>query len=398
MVVGLRVFDLEQPIERIVLVRDVPVEARRGEVLGPRHLVTLPGAASGAKPPRWVMPLRLPSADLVSVDDNVRTLRPPWVDELLDDRYLLDTLMEHIPDQIYFKDAKSRFVRVSGALASRLGLEDAADAVGKTDFDFFAGEHAQKAFADEQRLLETGEPLVGIEERETWQDGREAWVSTTKVPLRDRSGRIVGLFGISRDVTDKKLSELRLVEQAAQLAEQARALEELTLLDELTGLNSRRGLQAVGEQALYSARRAGTPVALLFIDVDGLKQINDTFGHAAGDDALRTIARVIRQSIRDGDVAARIGGDEFCVLLLNTGGEAVDRVRERITAGTQTVSGERALPFTLSATIGACEVDARTPGSLAQLLERADSLMYEQKTRVRSELFASEQPGRLQAG
>jgi diguanylate cyclase (GGDEF)-like protein/PAS domain S-box-containing protein len=344
------------------------------------------------------MPLRLPSADLVSVDDNVRTLRPPWVDELLDDRYLLDTLMEHIPDQIYFKDAKSRFVRVSGALASRLGLEDAADAVGKTDFDFFAGEHAQKAFADEQRLLETGEPLVGIEERETWQDGREAWVSTTKVPLRDRRGRIVGLFGISRDVTDKKLSELRLVEQAAQLAEQARALEELTLLDELTGLNSRRGLQAVGEQALYSARRAGAPVALLFIDVDGLKQINDTFGHAAGDDALRTIARVIRQSIRDGDVAARIGGDEFCVLLLNTGGEAVDRVRERITAGTQVVSGERALPFTLSATIGACEVDARTPGSLAQLLERADSLMYEQKTRVRSELFASEQPGRRQAG
>ena len=279
-----------------------------------------------------------------------------------------------------------------------MGLEDAADAVGKTDFDFFAGEHAQKAFADEQRLLETGESLVGIEERETWQDGREAWVSTTKVPLRDRSGRIVGLFGISRDVTDKKLDELRLVEQASQLAEQARTLEELTLLDELTGLNSRRGLQAVGEQALYSARRAGTPVALLFIDVDGLKQINDTLGHAAGDDALRTIAHVIRQSIRDGDVAARIGGDEFCVLLLNKGGEAVDRVRERITAATEAASAERSLPFTLSATIGACEVDARTPGSLAQLLEQADSLMYEQKLRTRSHLFASDQPGRRQAG
>jgi PAS domain S-box-containing protein len=196
------------------------------------------------------MPLLLPTADFVGVNDNVHTLRPPWADELLDDSYLLETLMEQIPDQIYFKDAKSRFVRVSGALASRLGLERAADAVGKTDFDFFAGEHAQKAFADEQRLLETGEPLVGIEERETWQDGREAWVSTTKVPLRDRSGRIVGLFGISRDVTGKKLDELRLVEQATQLAEQARTLEELTLLDELTGLNSRRGLQAVGEHAL----------------------------------------------------------------------------------------------------------------------------------------------------
>jgi PAS domain S-box-containing protein len=146
------------------------------------------------------------------VDDNVRTLRPPLVDELLDSPHLLDTLMYYIPDQIYFKDAKSRFVRISRAQASRWGLDDPADAVGKTDFDFFADEHAQKAFADEQRLLQTGEPLVGIEERETWQNGREAWVSTTKVPLRDRSGRIIGLFGISRDITGNKLAELRLAE------------------------------------------------------------------------------------------------------------------------------------------------------------------------------------------
>ena len=344
------------------------------------------------------MPVRLPRADLVRMDDNVRSLRPPWVEELLDDRYLLDALMEHIPDQIYFKDAKSRFVRISRGLSSRWGLDDPAEAVGKTDFDFFAGEHAQKAFADEQRLLETGEPLVGIEERETWEDGREAWVSTTKVPLRDRDGRIVGLFGISRDVTEKKLDELRLVEQATQLAEQAHRLEELTLLDELTGLNSRRGLQAIGEQALYSARRAGTPVALLFIDVDGLKQINDTHGHAAGDDALRAIAHVIRSSIRNDDVAARIGGDEFCVLLLDNVGEAVERVRERITAGALAASAEHSLPCPLSATIGACEVDARTPGSLTQLLERADSLMYEQKQRNRAQLFAPDRPGRRQTG
>ena len=322
------------------------------------------------------------------MDENVRILRPPWVDELLDDRYLLDTLMEHIPDQIYFKDAKSRFVRVSRALALRLGLDDPARAVGKTDFDFFAAEHAQKAFADEQQLLQTGEQLVGIEEHETWQDGREAWVSTTKVPLRDRNGRIVGLFGISRDITDKKLDELRLVEQTAQLAEQARALEELALLDELTGLNSRRGLQVLGEQALYSARRAGAPVALLFIDVDGLKQINDKLGHAAGDDALRALAQVIRSSIRDSDVAARIGGDEFCVLLPDKFGEAVERVRERITAGAEAARAEHSLPFELSATIGACEVDARTPGSLAELLDRADSVMYEQKRRRSSQLFA----------
>jgi diguanylate cyclase (GGDEF)-like protein/PAS domain S-box-containing protein len=341
----------------------------------------------------------LPPTDrCLGVDDNVRTLRPPWIDELLDAPYLLDTLMDHIPDQIYFKDAKSRFVRISRALASRWGLDDPQAAVGKTDFDFFADEHAQKAFADEQRLLQTGEQLVGIEEHETWQDGREAWVSTTKVPLRDRSGRIVGLFGISRDITDNKLTELRLAEQTAQLAEQARTLEQLTLLDELTGLNNRRGLQTVGEQALYGARRAGTPVAILFIDIDGLKQINDTLGHAAGDDALRTIAQVIQSSICDGDVAARIGGDEFCVLLLDKVGEAVGRVREQITAGAEAARAEHSLPFVLSATVGACEIDARTPGSLAELLERADGLMYEQKLRRRSQLLASDLPRGRRAG
>ena len=332
------------------------------------------------------------------MDDNVRFLRPPWVDELLDAPYLLDTLLDHIPDQIYFKDAKSRFVRISRALASRWGLDDPQDAVGKTDFDFFAKEHAQKAFADEQRLLQTGEQLVGIEERETWQDGREAWVSTTKVPLRDRSGRIVGLIGISRDITDKKLAELGLAEQATQLAEQARMLEQLTLLDELTGLNNRRGLQTVGEQALYSARRTGTPVAILFIDVDGLKRINDTLGHAAGDEALRAIARVINASICDGDVAARIGGDEFCVLLLDKVGEALERVREQISTGAQAASAVPSLPFALSATVGACEVDARTPGSLAQLLERADGLMYEEKLQRRSQPLASDLPRRRRAG
>ncbi len=316
------------------------------------------------------------------MDDNVRPLRRV-VDELLDDRYLLDTLMEHIPDQIYFKDAKSRFVRISRALATRLGLDDPADAVGKSDFDFFAAEHAQKAFADEQLLLETGEPLIAIEEHETWQDGREAWVSTTKVPLRDRSGSVVGLFGISRDVTGKKLDELQLAEQAEQLAEQAQSLADLALLDELTGLKNRRGLQAFGEQALYEARRAGAPVALLFIDIDGLKQINDTFGHAAGDDALRAMADVIRSSTRESDVTARIGGDEFCVLLLDKADEAVGRVRERIVAGAEATNAGHSLPFHLSATIGAAEVDARMPGTLADLLRRADDLMYVDKLRRR---------------
>jgi diguanylate cyclase (GGDEF)-like protein/PAS domain S-box-containing protein len=322
------------------------------------------------------------------MDDTVRPF-PFGPEELRDDRYLLDTLLEYMPEQIYVKDVRSRFIRVSHTLARRWGLDDPADAVGKTDFDYFADEHAQKAFADEQRLLQTGEPLVGIEERETWADGREAWVSTTKVPLRDRGGRIIGLFGISRDITEKKRNEQRLSEQAAQLAEQASTLERLTLVDELTGLNNRRGLQTLGEQALYRARRDGSSVALLFLDLDGLKQINDMRGHGAGDDALRAIASVIRACVRESDIAARIGGDEFCVLLFDQAGEAVVNVADRITAGTAAAAKERSFPFPFTVSIGACEVDARMPGSIEELLRLADRSMYEEKThKTRARLVA----------
>jgi len=313
-----------------------------------------------------------------SMDDNVLPLRPE-PDELVDDRYLLDTFLEHTPDSVYFKDARSRFIRISRALAERLGLDDAAEAIGKTDFDFFAAEHAREAFADEQRLMQTGESLVGIEERENWDDGREAWVSTTKVPLRDRAGGIVGLFGISRDITGRKLSEQQLAAQAEQLAEQKRELEQMMLVDDLTGLLNRRGLQLVGEQALYKARRDGIGVVLLFLDLDGLKQINDGLGHSAGDEAIRTLASVIRDVVRGSDIAARIGGDEFAMLLFDANSEAATHVVERIELGVAAERERNALRYELSVSVGVCEIDPRTPGSIEELLAQADRSMYDHK-------------------
>jgi diguanylate cyclase (GGDEF)-like protein/PAS domain S-box-containing protein len=316
------------------------------------------------------------------MDDNVLPLRP-GPQELIDDRYLLDTFLEHTPDSVYFKDAKSRFLRISCALAERLGIEDPADAIGRTDFDFFSDNHARTAFADEQRLMQTGEALVGVEERETWEDGREAWVSTTKVPLSDRSGAIVGLFGISRDITEKKRQEQQLAAQAEKLADQARELEHLVLVDDLTGLFNRRGLQFVGEQALYKARRDGTSVALLFLDLDGLKQINDTMGHGVGDEALRAVGTVIREVTSESDIAARIGGDEFAMLLFDEDGAAATRVVERIAGGITVAGATLALPFDLSVSVGVCQIDPRTPGSVEDLLAEADRSMYDEKLGTR---------------
>ena len=297
----------------------------------------------------------------------------------MDDRYLLDTFMEHTPDHVYFKDDKSRFIRVSRTLALSFGLDNPSDLIGRTDFDFFGEEHARKAFADEQHLMRTGEALISIEEREIRENRTDTWASTTKVPLRDRAGRIVGLFGISRDITERKLAELRLAEQAAQLAEQSAELERLTVADDLTGLYNRRGLTAFGEQALYRARRDGTMVALLFLDLDGLKKINDTLGHGAGDDALRAVAGVIGSTIRESDIAARIGGDEFCILLFDDAGASVEHVTRRIREAAAAARETYSLQAPLSISIGVLRVEARTPGSIDELLAEADKSMYSEK-------------------
>jgi len=139
---------------------------------------------------------------------------------LMYERYLLHTLMDNLPDSIYFKDLESRFLRINRALAERFGLPDSLQAIGKSDRDFFAPEHAKESFADEHKVMATGQPLVGKEEKETWPGGRFTWVSSTKMPLRDPTGRIIGTFGVSRDITQRKEFEVQL-RRAKEEAEEA---------------------------------------------------------------------------------------------------------------------------------------------------------------------------------
>jgi PAS domain S-box-containing protein len=123
------------------------------------------------------------------------------------ERNLLHTLMNNLPDAIYFKDQEGRFLRISTALTEKFGLADPAEAIGKSDADFFTEAHASQAELDEQAIMYTGEPLVGMVEKETWPDGTETWVSTTKAALRDNNGRLIGTFGASRDITPIKQAE-----------------------------------------------------------------------------------------------------------------------------------------------------------------------------------------------
>ncbi len=132
--------------------------------------------------------------------------------ELNRERDLWRTLLDNSPDHIYFKDTQSRFIKSSKAQGRQFGVESPDEMVGKSDFDFFTEAHARPAFEDEQEIIRTGRPIIDKEEREVWKDGHVTWASSTKMPMRDAAGKIVGIMGISRDITERKRLETHLIQ------------------------------------------------------------------------------------------------------------------------------------------------------------------------------------------
>ncbi|MBS7614223.1 PAS domain S-box protein [Candidatus Bathyarchaeota archaeon] len=139
---------------------------------------------------------------------------------------LLQVLMDNIPDTIYFKDEKSRFILINKAQCEILGVKNSKEAYGKTDFDFFTPEHAKDAWEDEQRIVATGIPVVGKIERIRRADGKFRWVTCTKVPIRDKNGIIIGIAGISRDITELREAEESLRRSEEALREANKSLEQ----------------------------------------------------------------------------------------------------------------------------------------------------------------------------
>ncbi len=213
---------------------------------------------------------------------------------------LLRTMIDLIPAKIYAKDVQGRFLACNQLVAREMGTTPEL-AIGKTDFDFFPAEMAEGFFADEQAVIQSGKPLIDREELVLDRSsGSVRSISTSKIPVRDTGGQMVGIVGIGRDITDSKLAEARI--------------RHLATHDSLTGLPNRAMFGDQLDAAIHTAGTSHARFAVLFIDLDHFKVINDTLGHEAGDALLKQTAARLRESVRSGEVVARLGGDEFVVL------------------------------------------------------------------------------------
>ncbi|NTW17723.1 MAG: diguanylate cyclase, partial [Syntrophaceae bacterium] len=213
-----------------------------------------------------------------------------------------------------------------------------------------------------------GKRTFPYEYRIITREGQIKWLMEMSASISWEGKRAV--LGNSMDITDRKRTE--------------EEISFISVTDQLTGLYNRRGFITLAEQQLKLSHRNKRDILLFFADLDGMKAINDTLGHEEGDRALQDVALILRETFRASDIVARIGGDEFAILAIDTTGIYPDVMMTRLQNQIDThnrVSGRR---YTISISMGAAYYDPEKPCSLDELMSRADALMYEQKRRKKT--------------
>jgi diguanylate cyclase (GGDEF)-like protein/PAS domain S-box-containing protein len=282
-------------------------------------------------------------------------------------------LTEYSSDMISVASWEGRYLYVSPASAALLGYEP-NELIGSTFYDLVHELDRQAVRRVHLLVLEKmGAAMIAY--RVKRKDNRYIWFESTirEVP---RSGRDTPreLVVVSRDITERKLQEERL--------------KDMAILDELTGLYNRRGFMALANQHLKQARRAKRQALLVFADLNGLKIINDTHGHADGDKALITAAEVFNRTFRDSDVVARVGGDEFAILAIEADSESVEAIKARLQSALDTVNRATGRPYQISVSVGIVSYDPEADTSVEEMMAFADREMYSDKraSRVASRL------------
>lgn len=284
---------------------------------------------------------------------------------------LLATVLDNIGACIYMKSPDGRYLYANAATAVLHNLRPER-LIGQTDEKFFTQTSVENFKILDAQALNTCSKVAGMEVFELiGQEPRYFW--SVKVTLQKENGETYAILGMSTDITERK----RLEDELLRLA----------TTDELTNLNNRRHFFNLAEQTLSRSRRYREPLALLMCDIDFFKHINDTFGHSIGDQVLQQVAEIIKRTLRDTDIAGRIGGEEFAIMLVQTSTENAQEVAERLRQNIENshiISEDGHLvPLTISIGIAIPTYPIET---LATLLQHADQALYQSKRTGRNKV------------
>jgi len=278
-------------------------------------------------------------------------------------------IINAVADGIFVKDRKHHFVLMNEANINFIGRKW-EELEGKSDHDFFPKAEADVFWEKDEEVFRSSRENLN-EETLTNAEGRRNIILTRKALYQDRSGNKY-IVGVSHDITERKHLEQKL-KQALQ------KVKSLSLTDELTKLYNRRGFMTLAHHETKMANRKKSGFIILFLDMDGMKKINDTFGHEAGDQALRDTARILKATFRESDIIARIGGDEFVILAIDSpkaGGKAITR---KLVKSLSDYNANNKGGFTLSFSTGICHYSHKRPSGVEAVLKKADALMYKEK-------------------
>lgn len=294
-------------------------------------------------------------------------------------------------DSFWESDAERRFVHISDNMCRLMGYTR-EELLGRSVLEFMTPEYRAEVVRHASQRSEAGNPLAYIgplrHEGEFFRkDGSRLWIETVSVPVFDDDGAHIGYFGITRDANERKRAERALLEANRQLGVQLRRIQELheqmreqAIRDDLTGMHNRRYFVEVAERELERARRHGAALSLVMMDIDHFKNVNDLHGHPTGDLALKAVGSMLSATTRLGDLAFRLGGEEFAVLLVGMGHDgAMERAETwRSTLAEMTVPADGAT-LRLTASFGVATF-AQQSGTLVELMKLADTRLYRAKS------------------
>jgi diguanylate cyclase (GGDEF)-like protein/PAS domain S-box-containing protein len=273
------------------------------------------------------------------------------------------TLVENASDIVLRTDDTGHFTFVNPAALRIMGYEE-KELIGRHYLTLYRPDMREEAMKFFGRQFVKGIPNTYSEYPFIVKDGREIWLGQN-IQLIVEDGHVVGFQAMARDITERKRMEAEILA--------------LSITDQLTGLHNRRGFLSLAGQQLKLAERNKSGMLLFFVDLDGLKWINDTLGHEEGDKALIETATVFKETFRTSDIIARLGGDEYAALTVDITEAKSELFTARLQSLIDTQNNQKNRRYRLSISVGCSYYDSENPCSLDDLMAHADKLMYEQK-------------------